>query len=99
MALLRRLTVSEQTASHLRTELEQGLRSGVMPGVKQLAKELGVDLVDLDSVWGREYQAAMLAVAHDQFAGVGPALRDLVGTEGVLYDVKGMLGSEADGTL
>jgi len=63
------------------------------------AKELGVDLVDLDSVWGREYQAAMLAVAHDQFAGVGPALRDLVGTEGVLYDVKGMLGSEADGTL
>lgn len=63
------------------------------------AKELGVDLVDLDSVWGREYQAAMLAVAHDQFAGVGPALRDLVGTKGALYDVKGMLGSEADGTL
>ncbi len=63
------------------------------------AKDLGVDLVDLDSVWGREYSAALLAVAHDQFAGVGPALRDLVGAAGVLYDVKGMLGTEADGRL
>lgn len=63
------------------------------------AKELGVDLVDLDSVWEREYQAAVLAVAHDAFDGIGPALRDLVGQDGVLYDVKGMLGPEADGRL
>ena len=49
MALLRRLTVSEQTASHLRTELEQGLRPGVMPVVKQLAKELRVDPKTVDA--------------------------------------------------
>ena len=49
MALLRRLTVSEQTAAHLRTELERGLRSGAMPGVKQLAKELGVDPKTVDA--------------------------------------------------
>ncbi len=66
---------------------------------EEQAKDLGVDLVDLDTVWGREYQAAMLAVAHQQFAGVGPALRDLVGAEGALYDVKGLLGPEADGRL
>ena len=63
------------------------------------AKQLGVDLVDLDSVWGREYSAGLLAVAHDQFAGLGPDLRDLVGAAGVLYDVKRMLGPEADGRL
>ena len=63
------------------------------------AKDLGVDLVDLDSVWDREYSAGLLAVAHEQFVGIGSALRDLVGTEGALYDVKGMLGSEADGKL
>ena len=56
-------------------------------------------VVEVADPWVGADQAAMLAVAHDQFAGVGPALRDLVGTEGVLYDVKGMLGSEADGTL
>ncbi|MEZ5184745.1 MAG: nucleotide sugar dehydrogenase [Candidatus Nanopelagicales bacterium] len=63
------------------------------------AKELGVDLIDLDGVWGREYHAALLAVSHEQFVGIGPAMRDLVGADGVLYDVKGMLGAEADGRL
>lgn len=63
------------------------------------AKDLGADLVDLDSAWDREYSAALLAVAHDQSAGVGPALRELVGAAGVIYDVKRMLGAESDGRL
>jgi UDP-N-acetyl-D-galactosamine dehydrogenase len=37
------------------------------------------------------YGAAVLAVAHDRFAGL--ELRNLVG-EGVLYDVKGVLPKE-----
>lgn len=61
------------------------------------SKHLGLDLVDLDL--DGDYQAAMLAVAHDQFVGLGHALREMVGTGGVLYDVKGLLGAEADGRL
>ncbi len=63
------------------------------------AKDLGVELVDLDQALEGDYQAALLAVAHDQFVGIGPALRELVGADGVLYDVKGLLGAEADGRL
>lgn len=49
MSLLRRLTISEQAAAHLRAELEQGIRLGTMPGVKQLARELGVDPKTVDA--------------------------------------------------
>ncbi len=63
------------------------------------AKDLGVELVDLASALEGDYQASIVAVAHDQFAGIGPALRELVGSDGVLYDVKGLLGPIADGTL
>jgi hypothetical protein len=41
--LLRALSASEQTAAHLRAELERGRWSGLMPGVKQLAGEVGVN--------------------------------------------------------
>ena len=63
------------------------------------AKDLGIDLVNLETALDDEYAGVMLAVAHDQFVGLGPALRRLVGVEGVLYDVKGLLGPEADGRL
>ena len=63
------------------------------------AKDLGVELVDLAHALDEDFQAAILAVAHDQFVGIGAALRDLVGPDGVLYDVKGLLGSQADGRL
>jgi UDP-N-acetyl-D-galactosamine dehydrogenase len=63
------------------------------------AKDLGVELVDLGLALEGSYQAALLAVAHEQFMEIGPALRQLVGTSGVLYDVKGLLGAEADGRL
>ncbi len=63
------------------------------------AKDLGVDLIELSNASEGDYQAALLAVAHDEFEGLGPTLRRLVGTGGVLYDVKGLLGAEADGRL
>lgn len=63
------------------------------------AKDLGIDLVELPHALEGDYQAALVAVAHEQFEGIGPALRNLVGAEGVLYDVKGQLGREADGRL
>lgn len=63
------------------------------------AKDLGVELVDLTQALDGDFQAAILAVAHDQFVGIGAALRGLVGPDGVLYDVKGLLGSQSDGRL
>jgi UDP-N-acetyl-D-glucosamine/UDP-N-acetyl-D-galactosamine dehydrogenase len=63
------------------------------------AKDLGVDLVPLEQALEEEFTAAVLAVAHDQFIGIAPALRRLVGTDGILYDVKGLLGPEADARL
>lgn len=43
MPLLRRLSASAQAAAHLRTELERGRWSETIPGVKQLAREVGVN--------------------------------------------------------
>ncbi len=40
-----RLSTSEQLAAHLRRQIEIGRLSGVMPGVQQLAKTLGVNSV------------------------------------------------------
>ncbi len=63
------------------------------------AKQLGVDFVGLEQALDDDFAAAVLAVAHDEFDGIAPALRRTVGPEGVLYDVKGLLGPEADGRL
>jgi DNA-binding LacI/PurR family transcriptional regulator/ribosomal protein S25 len=43
MPLLRTLSVSAQAASHIRTELERGRWCDVIPGVYQLAVELGIN--------------------------------------------------------
>jgi DNA-binding LacI/PurR family transcriptional regulator len=40
-----RLSTSEQLADHLRRQIESGTLSGVMPGVQQLVKSLGVNSV------------------------------------------------------
>lgn len=61
--------------------------------------EYGMDLVSLDSADPGRYQAAILAVAHREYANVASQLRGLVGEGGVLYDVKGILGAEADARL
>ena len=60
--------------------------------------EYGLDLVELDVVVPGVYSGAILAVQHDQYKDVGPRLRELVG-EGVVYDVKGVLGEWADARL
>ena len=62
------------------------------------AKALGVNLVESWETPG-EHQAAILAVAHHQFEGIGKRLRETIAPEGVLYDVKGVLGEFADGRL
>jgi len=60
--------------------------------------EYGLDLVELDALVPGVYSGAILAVQHDQYNDVGPRLRELVG-EGVVYDVKGVLGEWADARL
>jgi UDP-N-acetyl-D-galactosamine dehydrogenase len=60
------------------------------------AEGLGVNLVNS---LGDDYAAAVLAVAHRQFEGIGPQLRAALGPAGVLYDVKGLLGEDADDRL
>jgi UDP-N-acetyl-D-galactosamine dehydrogenase len=57
--------------------------------------EYGLDLVDLDSTLPGAYAGAVLAVQHREFADAGQRLRELVGN-GVVYDVKGALGDQAD---
>jgi UDP-N-acetyl-D-galactosamine dehydrogenase len=53
-------------------------------------REYGLELVPLEDLEG-PYEAAILAVDHRQFAGIGDRLRELVGGTGVIYDVKGCL--------
>ncbi len=43
MPFLRALSVSEQVAAHLRAELERGRWSGTIPGVNQLAADIGLN--------------------------------------------------------
>jgi len=42
MSMLQNLTKAEQTAAHLREELRKGRWTGLMPGGRSLARELGV---------------------------------------------------------
>lgn len=53
-------------------------------------RHYGLDLVGLDDALAMPFDAAILAVAHREFADVGPRLRTLVG-DGVLFDVKALL--------
>lgn len=57
------------------------------------AEAYGLDLVGLDAALGGTYDAAVLAVAHRDFEGIGAALRAAVGS-GVIFDVKGALPRE-----
>lgn len=56
----------------------------------EASHEYGLQLVDLEHLQGT-YDAAILAVNHDQFSTIGPRLRGLVGDSGVVYDIKGRL--------
>jgi UDP-N-acetyl-D-galactosamine dehydrogenase len=61
--------------------------------------EYGLDLVGLDLVPPGAYSAAVLAVNHHQFHGIADRLRSIVGETGIVYDVKGSLGTSADARL
>jgi len=41
MSLLRQLTIAEQTAAHLRTQLERGLRCGAMAAKERSERKEG----------------------------------------------------------
>ena len=49
MSLLRTLSISSQAAAHIRTELERGHWIGELPGVHQLAVELGINHKTVES--------------------------------------------------
>ena len=57
---------------------------------EEATREYGLHISPLESLTA-PYDAAILAVAHDEFAGLGPLLRELVGDSGVIYDVKMVL--------
>jgi DNA-binding LacI/PurR family transcriptional regulator len=71
MARLHPLSASAQAAAHLRAELERGHWSGMMPGVNQLAPELGVTR--------KTVEAALRQLEHDGLLiNQGPGRRRLI---------------------
>ena len=59
--------------------------------LEEAEREYGLTAVsDLNALAG-PYDAAIFAVNHKQFEGMGPRLRELVGVDGVLFDAKGTL--------
>ena len=61
--------------------------------------EYGLSLVGLDEALAGQWDAVVLAVAHEEFIGLAPAMRAALG-DGVVYDVKGAWPRElVDGRL
>lgn len=64
----------------------------------EVRHEYGVDLVSEQQVRSQSYQAVIAAVAHKEFTDLNP--RHLAGTDGVVYDIKGMYAKDVtDGRL
>ncbi len=62
--------------------------------------EYGLALADLGDVLDTEWDAVVLAVAHEQFADLAGPVRGRLGDGGVVYDVKGVWPRElVDGRL
>ena len=62
-------------------------------------EEYGLSLVELDEALAGQWDAVVLAVAHEEFVGLAPAVRAAIG-DGVVYDVKGAWPRElVDGRL
>ena len=62
-------------------------------------KEYGLVLVGLDEALAGQWDAVVLAVAHEEFVGIAPAVR-AAAVDGVVYDVKGAWPRElVDGRL
>ena len=61
--------------------------------------EYGLSLVALDDALAAQWDAVVLAVAHEEFVGLAPTVRAAIG-DGVVYDVKGAWPRElVDGRL
>ena len=61
--------------------------------------EYGLSLVGLEDALAAQWDAVVLAVAHEQFGDVAPAVR-AAASDGVVYDVKGVWPRElVDGRL
>ena len=61
--------------------------------------EYGLSLVELDEALAGQWDAVVLAVAHEEFLGIAPAVR-AAAVDGVVYDVKGAWPRElVDGRL
>jgi UDP-N-acetyl-D-galactosamine dehydrogenase len=64
----------------------------------EVRHEYGVELVDEQQMLAQKYQAVIAAVAHREFADLNP--RQFTGTDGVVYDIKGMYKKDmTDGRL
>jgi len=64
----------------------------------EVRHEYRIDLVSEQQMRSQPYQAVIAAVAHKEFVDLNP--RDLVGAQGVVYDIKGMYAKDvADGRL
>ena len=61
----------------------------------EVEKEYGLKV--MNELPARQYEAVVLAVAHRQFRDLN--IKTLCKTNGVVYDVKGILGGECDGRL
>lgn len=57
---------------------------------EQALRSCGLALVDFESAINDDYDTVVLAVPHRQFLGLAPQIRQAVGEQGVLYDVKGV---------
>ena len=65
----------------------------------EVKAEYGLSLVGLDEALAGQWDAVVLAVAHEEFVGIAPAVRAAIG-DGVVYDVKGAWPRElVDGRL
>jgi len=64
----------------------------------EVRHEYGVDLCSEQQMESQSYQAVIAAVAHKEFIDLNP--RHLAGTDGVVYDIKGMYAKDVtDGRL
>lgn len=62
-------------------------------------RDFGIRLLQLEDLGDDSYEAAIVATGHSQFRKAGGALRKIVGSRGLIYDVKGTLGDFADKRL
>ena len=61
---------------------------------EEAKREYGIDLTEVQAIDAGAFDAVVLAVAHKEFTQMGPRIRALCSTEGVVFDVKSALPDE-----